>query len=74
VDATAIVVRAWTLGERHQEPFVEQVVELDQKTSWARRANLLAPLTVFVRIKTTGKYEILSSGTAAQFRFAPFFT
>ena len=76
VDATAVVVRAWTLGERdrHMEPFVEQVVELDQKTSWARRANLLAPLTVFVRVKTTGRYEILSSGTAAEFRFEPFFT
>lgn len=74
VDATALVVRGWTLGQRHDEPLVEQVVELDLNTSWARRANLLAPLTVFVRVKTTGKYEILSSGTAAEFRFEPFFT
>jgi hypothetical protein len=74
VDATAIVVRGWTLGQRHDEPLVEQVVELDQNTSWARRCNLLAPLTVFVRVKTTGRYEILSSGTAAEFRFEPFFT
>jgi hypothetical protein len=74
VDATAIVMRQRLVGERHDEPLVEQVVDLDAKTGWARRCNLLEPLTVFVHVKTTDKYEVLSRGTDAKFRFEPFFT
>jgi hypothetical protein len=74
VDATAIVMRQRLIGDRHDEPLVEQVVELDGKTGWGRRCNLLEPLTVFVHVKAAGKYEILSRGTEARFRFEPFFT
>lgn len=74
VDATAIVMRQRLFGDRHDEPLVEQVVDLDAKTGWGRRCNLLEPLTVFVHVKSTDKYEILSRGTEAKFRFEPFFT
>ena len=74
VDATAIVVRRTRVPRPHDEVFLEQVVELDGKTGWVRRCNLLESLTVFVRIRTAGTYEIRSSGTQATFRFEPFFT
>ena len=74
VGATAILVRAWTLTTRHEEPVAEEVLRLDAKTAWTRRCNLLAPLTVYVRIAEAGSYEVVGTGVEAKYRFEPFFT
>jgi hypothetical protein len=76
IDATAIVTRVdlrnadWT----HQEPFLAQVIELDPERSWARRCNLLDPMTLFLHVPKLGKYELRSRGSAARFRIEPFLT
>ena len=70
VDATAILVD-WPKGQR-VEPMRTEVVELDAKTGWARRANLLATLTVFFKVKEAGAYTVASKGTTARFRLEPF--
>ena len=77
VDVTAIVTRTRLAGippPGHVEPFLAEAVELDGKTSWARRANLLGSLTVFFQVKEAGTYEILSKGVEARFRVEPFLT
>ena len=66
---TALLVRG---GDR--EPMREQVVELDGKTLFTRRANLLAPLTLFLRVKEAGRYELLLEGPEARGRIEPFLT
>ncbi|MBI3785091.1 MAG: hypothetical protein HY270_17005 [Deltaproteobacteria bacterium] len=74
VDATAIVMRIPRLWSetQHSEPLVTQMVVIDQKSPWVRRANLLDTLTLFVQIKQTGKYQVLARGPKARFRFEPF--
>ena len=57
-----------------RQPLRDDVVELDAKTAWTRRANLLAPLTVFLRVKDAGRYEVLLEGPEARARIEPFFT
>ncbi len=74
VDATAIVTRSLDVGERHQEVFAAQAVELDALHGWARRCNLLDTLTVFLHVGTAGTYEVLSRGTTAHARIEPFLT
>ena len=69
VDATALLVRG---GDK--QPLREDVVELDPRTTWRRRANLLAPLTVFLRVKEAGRYEVLLEGPESRARIEPFFT
>jgi hypothetical protein len=51
-----------------------QVVELDGRTAFTRRANLLAPLTLFLRVKEAGPYEVLLEGPEARARIEPFLT
>jgi hypothetical protein len=74
VDATALIIRIprWRPTDPHIEPAATQVVELPSGASWARRCNLLEPLTLFVHVHSAGKYEILSRGTEAKFRIEPF--
>jgi hypothetical protein len=72
LDATAIVTRS--ADARRVEPFLAQAVELDARTGWARRANLLAPASVFLHVKQAGTYEVLAKGAEARFRIEPFFT
>ncbi len=67
VDVTALLVRG---GDR--QPLREQVIELDGRTAFTRRANLLAPLTLFLRVKETGRYEVLLEGPEARARIEPF--
>lgn len=70
VDATAVLVEF----PRGEKPSVKrsQVVE-PVGDGWARRANLLAPLTVYLRVDKTGDYEVLAEGGAeANFRIEPF--
>jgi len=77
VDATGIVTRRRVrTGERPGpvEPFLAETVLLDGKTGWARHANLLDTLTVFLQVKEAGSYQILSKGAEARFRIEPFLT
>lgn len=70
-DATALVTVS-PRPARGVEPLLSQVVAIDGARGWARRCNLLEPLTVFFRVGETGTYEVLSRGTKARFRFEPF--
>ncbi|HVQ28965.1 MAG TPA: hypothetical protein VMV21_05260 [Vicinamibacteria bacterium] len=69
VDVTALVVRG-----SDREPLREQVVNLDAKTSFRRRANLLGTLTLFLRVKEAGRYEVVLEGPEARARIEPFLT
>jgi hypothetical protein len=69
VDVTALLVQ-----DDAKAPLRESVVEIDAKTAWKRRANLLATLTVFLRVKEAGKYEVLLEGPEARARIEPFLT
>ena len=71
VDATAVVVTS-DHPARYVRPFLSQAVEVDAETGWSRRTNLLAPLNLYVEIKQTGRYKILSEGVEARFRIEPF--
>ena len=77
-DATAIVTSTSTTtggnaaARRGVEPLLSQAIEVDAEHGWARRCNLLDPLTVFFRAKEAGSYEVLLRGTTARARFEPF--
>ncbi len=72
IDATAIVAR-WIPGKGlDREPFLAQAIDLGGDQAWARRCNLLDDLTVHLRVRQTGRYEVLSDGVEAEFRFEPF--
>jgi len=75
VDATALIVEhpAGVAASRVQ-PFAEQVIDLDDSRGWARRANLLGTLTVFLNVKTVATYQVLAEGTDARVRIEPFVT
>ncbi len=70
VDATAILVD-WPESHRVQ-PMLQAGIELTSTTGWARRANLLGTLTVFLNVVDAGAYTVASKGTAARFRIEPF--
>lgn len=74
VDATGILTRTDRAGKTDRSPYRAEVVQLDRERGWARRANLLDPLTVFLYVAQAGKYEILSRRTEAKYRIEPFFT
>jgi hypothetical protein len=71
VDATAILVSGVRTTQR-VTAVADATVELDAKTGWARRANLLDTLTVFLKVKEAGAYTVASKGTEARFRIEPF--
>jgi hypothetical protein len=73
VDATVIVAR-WTHFGQERAAFLDQTVEIDGSHGWARRCNLLDPMTVFLKVGSQGKYEILTEGVSATSRVEPFFT
>ena len=73
VDATVIVAR-WTRSGLDRAAFLDSVVEIDGTLGWTRRCNLLDLMTVFLKVGTTGRYEVLSRGVEANFRIEPFFT
>lgn len=72
VDATAILIS--NKDTYRTRPLSEQTVELDQATGYSRRANLLEPLTLFLKINTKGPYQIISQGVEARFLVEPFLT
>ncbi|MEE8304382.1 MAG: hypothetical protein V3S24_18340, partial [Candidatus Tectomicrobia bacterium] len=41
---------------------------------WQRRFNLLEPLTLYLKVADTGRYQVLGEGVKAQFRVEPFLT
>lgn len=71
-DATAIVTKSDTAGRRGIEPVLTQAIEIDAAHGWARRFNLLDPVTVFFHAREAGAYEVLLRGSAARARFEPF--
>jgi hypothetical protein len=70
VDATAILVSG--RDTERTRPLFEQTIELDQTTGYSRRANLLEPLTLFLKINANGPYQVLSQGASARIRIEPF--
>lgn len=72
VDATAILVSG--KDTYRTPPLFEQTIELDQMTGYSRRANLLEPLTLFLKINTKGPYQVISQGVEARFLIEPFLT
>jgi hypothetical protein len=69
VDATALLVQ-----DDKKAPLAEAVVELDTNTGWTRRTNLLATLTVYLRVKEAARYEVVLEGPEARARIEPFVT
>ncbi len=75
IDATAVVVDGWSgAREPHTVPLATQTIGLTRTTGWARRANLLGTLTLFLEVKAAGAYEVLIGGTEARARIEPFMT
>ena len=71
VDATALMT---DLPPGEPERFLTAAaIPLDSRTGWSRRFNLIEPLTLFLEIKETGRYRVVTSGTAARARVEPFF-
>lgn len=73
VDATAFVIRTDGSGQRHLMPSLMQAIEVGADRGWARRCNLLEPLSVLLQVKETGSYEILARGAEARARIVPLF-
>jgi hypothetical protein len=75
MDATGIIVRDRLGSERSRlEPLAADTIELDAKTGWARRSNLLATTTLFLHVKEAGSYELVTEGVETEARFEPFLT
>ncbi len=72
IDATAVLTSGYDTFRA--QPLLAQTIELDQSKGFYRRANLLGPLTLFLKINGGGKYQILSQGAEARFVVEPFFT
>lgn len=72
VEATAFLAQWDRHGELEPRPLREQTVAVGPRTGWASRANLIEPLSVHVRVETTGTYVVEASGVEARFVFEPF--
>ena len=70
VDVTALARARAATGS----PCASRWSSSDGKTLFTRRANLLAPLTLFLRVKEAGRYELLLEGPEARARIEPFLT
>lgn len=71
VDATAILVRIPHGKSADKIPAAVRVIEVGPGHGWARRCNLLEPLSVFVRIGRTGRYRVDVAGPESRHRFEP---
>jgi len=73
VDATAIVVSAprgsTTTGSI--QPSLTSAIAVGAGTGFARRANVLAPLTLFLDVRDAGQYELWFSGAELRGRIEP---
>ncbi len=52
-------------------PTAAEVIELDAEQVYSRRANLLGPVTLFVRVTEAGVYQVMLEGISAEARFEP---
>ncbi|MCP4113692.1 MAG: hypothetical protein GY749_50560 [Desulfobacteraceae bacterium] len=72
VDATAMLTER---SNWMKETLIRSsVINLDVNTMWNRRFNLLDQLTLYIEVKTGGKYMIMGEGAKALFRVEPFLT
>lgn len=72
IDATAILTSGY--DTYRTRPLLDQTIELDRTNAYARRANLLGTLTLFIKINAQGPYQIISQGADCRFVIEPFFT
>jgi hypothetical protein len=70
VDATALVTDQ-PPGEK-QRFMTAAAIPLDSHKGWSRRFNFLEELTLFLEIKETGTYKVVTSGAGARARVEPF--
>jgi hypothetical protein len=71
IDATALIVDVLPDGARRF--LTAAAIPLDSNTSWSRRFNLLEGATLFLEVKATGRYKVVTSGTDTRARVEPFF-
>lgn len=72
IDATGILVASGKKGAR-PEVIADDAIHLGAEKGWARRFNLLGENSAFFYVEEPGDYQILSSGTDAEFVMEPFF-
>ncbi len=70
IDATGLLTQ-------YSEAVSEKVIasnapELDTQSVWARRFNLLEPVTVYFHVTQVGNYVVSGSGAKSEYRFEPF--
>ncbi|RPJ59676.1 MAG: hypothetical protein EHM23_13255, partial [Acidobacteria bacterium] len=70
IDATGILVETRPDGQARLA--AGKGIDLDSKTAWRRRFNLLRTEQLFLNVKEAGDYVLTAQGTAAQFRIEPF--
>ena len=70
IDATGIVVENRPDGQRRL--LAGRAIELDLKTAWRRRINLLQTEQLFLQVKEAGDYLVVGEGPTAQYRIEPF--
>lgn len=76
VDATAVIISnqhpmsGWGITSR-VEPFLASAIVVDSRTGFARRANVLAPLSIFLHVREAGEYELWFSGADLRGRVEP---
>ncbi len=74
-DATGLLVEepVGALDFLHVRPLAARAIELDSATAYRRRGNLLDMVTLFLEVKTPGRYEVLLEGSDAEAAIEPFF-
>jgi hypothetical protein len=73
VDATAVLVSHAGYRNDRDRLDMAAAVPIDGEHAWARRFNLLGRLELFLEVKETGAYEVVSAGDG-RFRIEPFLT
>ncbi|MBI2215047.1 MAG: hypothetical protein HYU52_15470 [Acidobacteria bacterium] len=76
VDATAVVIQRQVStsafgARRAVQPILSSGIVVDSTTGFARRANVLAPLTLFLDVRAAGEYELWFSGADLRGRIEP---
>lgn len=76
VDATAIIARSQFENEDYRTiAYADEAIEIGSKQGWRRTFNLLDTLTLFLEVKSPGKYmvEIAGEGVRGSAGIEPFF-
>jgi len=73
IEATAFLAHWEPNGNLQRTPLREQTVSIGSERGWSTRANLLAPLSLFVHATSTTSYVVETSGVEAEHRIEPFF-